>query len=57
MKNLENYGVQTLSTKQITETNGGNPLGWLLGSVLYDLITDWDGISAAFDEGVNDVRG
>ncbi len=55
MKNLENYGVQEMDTREIRETDGGNPLVWLLGSLAYDLITDWKGISNAFMEGVGEV--
>ena len=33
MKNLENYGVQVLSTQEIRETDGGI-LGIILGAIL-----------------------
>ena len=41
MKNLENYGVQELNTKEIKETNGGFwnfVIGAIAGGVLYDAV-------------------
>jgi len=35
MKNLENYGVQSLNAQEIRETEGGNPvLEWLIDEVI-----------------------
>jgi len=49
MKNLENYGVQSLNAKEIRETEGGQidpEQCWWVLDVAYDYITslDWDGV-------------
>jgi len=50
MKNLENYGVQSLNAIEIIETDGGefDPIDWAIGEALNWLIFD-GGIMAGGD--------
>jgi hypothetical protein len=44
MKNLQNFGVQELSVKEIKETEGGGWLGWVIEKmvdVLVDNYPNW----------------
>ena len=50
MTNLENFGVQELNAKEISNTNGG--LLWLIPIGLY-VLAEWDDISAGFNDGIN----
>ncbi len=53
MKNLENFGVQELNSKEIRETDGG--YWWVLqgaiGTFLYEVVNDWENNVAAFKAG------
>jgi len=40
MKNLENYGVQLLSTKEIRRCNGGSLWSWSVVGFVVDMILD-----------------
>ena len=51
MKHLENYGVQELNAKEMTQTDGGFwPIVLAVG--LY-VMSEWDDISAGFNDGIN----
>jgi len=60
MKNLENYGVQTLNAREIREVDGGF-FGLILAAaasyLLYETLGNWsasvDAINAGFEEGYN----
>jgi len=63
MKNLENYGVQTLNAKEIRETSGGSLLGALLaivgGAILTDMLLNPSATADAWSDGYNsfvDIR-
>ena len=53
MKNLElqNYGVSTMTAREMRTTNGGDWVNGLLLSFLYDVVTDWEANVAAFRDG------
>ncbi|MCD8405150.1 hypothetical protein LNI90_00830 [Tenacibaculum dicentrarchi] len=51
MKNLNDFGVQELSGKEIKETQGG--YWWLIGVGLAVLNTDWDKAGEDFSNGYN----
>lgn len=58
MKNLENYGVQKMNTKEIRDTNGGD-FGITLGLIALGitiLSTDWDEVGDSISRGWNDAR-
>ncbi|CAI8151457.1 MAG: Uncharacterised protein [Formosa sp. Hel3_A1_48] len=42
MKKLQNYGVQELNAKEMTQKDGGWLLPLLGGAIIYEIITDWD---------------
>ncbi len=55
MENLENYGVVSLDTKEMQETEGGNP--WAIfaaGLVLGAIISDWAGFKNGIMDGIAD---
>ena len=60
MKNLEvqNYGVATMSTREMRTTNGGNPVALVIGIVALGIAilnTDWDKAAKDFKRGWNDA--
>lgn len=50
MKNLENYGVQEMSAKEVNETTGGDfgltLLGCLIVAVAVEVMDDWGNFKA-----------
>ncbi len=46
MKNLENYGVLKLNTKEMRETDGGWFWPVVAGAIVYEIITDWKNFKA-----------
>tara|TARA_B110001452_G_C14887051_1_gene310062 strand:- start:328 stop:501 length:174 start_codon:yes stop_codon:yes gene_type:complete len=46
MKHLENYGVQELNAREITETDGGWLWPIIGGAIIYEIITDWGNFKA-----------
>lgn len=42
MKNLKNYGVQVLDTKEIREIGGGWFWPVIAGAAVYEIISDWN---------------
>ena len=50
MKNLENYGVQEMSAKEVNETTGGDfgltLLGCLIVAVAVEVMGDWENFKA-----------
>jgi len=56
MKNLENYGVQTLDVKELREVEGGNWFVVALVEFIVASIYDYDEAIAAFKDGYNAAR-
>ena len=46
MKNLENYGVQEMSAKEIKKTDGGWFWPIVAAAVVYEIVSDWDNFKA-----------
>jgi hypothetical protein len=57
MKNLDltSMGVHEMSTLEMKETNGGNPLIWLIAGIIISEVLDRDSPSD-FMEGYNAAR-
>jgi len=49
--NLQNYGVQELSTKELKSTDGG--IWPIVVAVALYIMSEWDDISAGFNDGIN----
>lgn len=50
MKNLSNYGVASIDTEEMKETNGGK--WWEIYEVISYIVEEWDDIKRGFKDGV-----
>ncbi|ADF54704.1 MAG: hypothetical protein CMP12_09870 [Zunongwangia sp.] len=58
MKNLESFGVQSLSTEHSKEINGGYSWLWqaAVATFAYNVVADWDANVEAFKEGMEAAK-
>lgn len=56
MKNLEKFGVETLSTQEMRETDGGGIIGDIVDA-LKELDANWDELKKRFRDGYNSYEG
>lgn len=60
MKNLDlkNYGVATMSTREMKTTNGGNPaIGWFwplaVAAAVHEIVSDWEHFKDGLMDAIN----